>query len=117
MRCYVTHAPFCRRHHKVKQARGWHVTQPEPGTLIWTAPHGRSYTVQPGKYPVSRGPREPWLVSHLTLELVNRVQQYVGGGASGPGRSRLGERADQRSGELDRGHTWMREFGRRTGVK
>jgi len=24
----------------------------EPGTLIWTAPHGRSYTVQPGKYPV-----------------------------------------------------------------
>jgi hypothetical protein len=50
--CECNLAPFCRRHHKVKQASGWHVTQPEPGTLIWTTPSGRSYTVRPARYPV-----------------------------------------------------------------
>lgn len=50
--CECNIAPFCRRHHKVKQAAGWHVHQPQPGTLIWTTPNGRSYTVTPGMYPV-----------------------------------------------------------------
>jgi hypothetical protein len=50
--CECNLGPFCRRHHKVKQSPGWHVRQPEPGTLIWTTPNGRSYTVRPGKYPV-----------------------------------------------------------------
>src|SRR5262249_36404879 len=50
--CECNLASLCRRHHQVKQAPGWHVHQPEPGTLTWTTPHGRSYTVQPGKYPV-----------------------------------------------------------------
>jgi hypothetical protein len=41
---YPTLHPECRRSHRTKQARGWHVTQPEPGRLIWTTPSGRSYT-------------------------------------------------------------------------
>jgi hypothetical protein len=49
--CECNCSPFCRRHHRTKQAPGWHVRQPEPGTLIWTAPHGRSYTVHPARYP------------------------------------------------------------------
>jgi hypothetical protein len=43
-------APLCRRHHRTKQAPGWTLTQPQPGTLVWTAPHGRSYTVTPSTY-------------------------------------------------------------------
>lgn len=50
--CECNLAPFCRRHHQVKQAQGWHVTQPEPGTLVWTTPHGRSYQAEPDSYPV-----------------------------------------------------------------
>jgi hypothetical protein len=49
--CECNLAPFCRRHHQTKQAPGWRVTHPEPGTLVWTAPHGRSYIVTPARYP------------------------------------------------------------------
>jgi len=48
---YGTLAPLCRRHQQVKQAPGWSLTQPEPGVLVWTAPHGRSYQVRPDPYP------------------------------------------------------------------
>jgi Domain of unknown function (DUF222) len=48
--CPCNLAPLCRRHHRTKQARGWTLTQPEPGTLTWTAPHGRTYTVTPSRY-------------------------------------------------------------------
>ena len=44
--------PLCRRHHQAKQAHGWRLDQPEPGTLIWTLPSGRQYTVIPEPYPV-----------------------------------------------------------------
>lgn len=40
-----------RRCHKVKQSRGWSVTQPRPGWHQWTAPSGRTYTQGPMKYP------------------------------------------------------------------
>jgi hypothetical protein len=50
--CECNLGPCCRRHHQVKQAPGWHLTQPQPGTLTWTTPHGRSYTVRPDRYPV-----------------------------------------------------------------
>jgi len=50
--CECNLAALCRRHHQVKQAPGWHLTQPAPGLLTWTAPHGRSYTVTPDPYPV-----------------------------------------------------------------
>jgi hypothetical protein len=41
----ANHSPLCRRHHRAKQAPGWKLDQTEPGVLIWTAPHGRMYTV------------------------------------------------------------------------
>jgi hypothetical protein len=50
--CPCNLSPLCRRHHQAKQAPGWQLHQPRPGTLIWTAPHGRSYTTRPGSYPV-----------------------------------------------------------------
>ncbi len=43
--------PLCRNHHQAKQCPGWHTTQPEPGTLTWTLPHGRTYTTTPEPYP------------------------------------------------------------------
>jgi hypothetical protein len=43
-------APPCRRHHRVKQAPGWTLTQPEPGVMRWTTPSGRSYTTRPTIY-------------------------------------------------------------------
>ena len=49
--CECNLAPLCRRHHQVKQAPGWQLTQPQPGVLTWTAPHGRTYTTGPGTYP------------------------------------------------------------------
>ena len=49
--CECNLAPLCRRHHRAKQAPGWRLTQPQPGTLTWTTPHGRSYTVTPDPYP------------------------------------------------------------------
>jgi len=49
--CECNCAPACRRHHRAKQAPGWHLAQPEPGVLIWTTPSGRSYTVHPDTYP------------------------------------------------------------------
>jgi len=43
-------APPCRRHHRVKQAPGWKLEQPEPGIMHWTTPSGRSYTTNPTVY-------------------------------------------------------------------
>jgi len=42
--CECNLSPLCRRHHRAKQAIGWRLSQPEPGVLTWTLPHGRSYT-------------------------------------------------------------------------
>jgi hypothetical protein len=50
--CPCNLSPLCRQHHQTKQAPGWHLQQPEPGTLVWTAPHGRTYTTEPGLYPM-----------------------------------------------------------------
>jgi hypothetical protein len=50
--CPCNLSPLCREHHQTKQAPGWQLRQPEPGTLAWTAPHGRTYTTQPGSYPI-----------------------------------------------------------------
>jgi hypothetical protein len=40
-------AVICRHHHRLKHDGGWRVTQPEPGTLVWTSPGGREYSRQP----------------------------------------------------------------------
>jgi hypothetical protein len=49
--CTCNLHPVCRGDHQAKQAPGWHVDQPEPGALVWTLPHGRSYTTQPELQP------------------------------------------------------------------
>jgi hypothetical protein len=46
--CLCNLAPLCRRHHQVKQAPGWSLEQTRPGTLTWTTPSGRRYTIGPG---------------------------------------------------------------------
>lgn len=43
--CLCNLAPLCRRHHRVKQARGWTLEQVGSGVLAWTTPSGRRYTV------------------------------------------------------------------------
>jgi hypothetical protein len=50
--CLCNLGPRCRRHHQIKQAAGWAVTQPVPGTFITTTPAGRRYTTTPARYPV-----------------------------------------------------------------
>jgi hypothetical protein len=50
--CECNLYPLCRRHHQAKQESGWHLSQPEPGELTWTAPSGRRYTVTAEPYPV-----------------------------------------------------------------
>ena len=50
--CECNLAPLCRRHHRAKQAPGWQLAQPRPGTVVWTLPSGRSYTTEPEPYPV-----------------------------------------------------------------
>jgi hypothetical protein len=48
--CPCNLAPPCRHHHRVKQAPGWHLDQPEPGIMCWTTPSGRTYTTRPTIY-------------------------------------------------------------------
>ncbi len=49
--CECNLGALCRRHHRVKQARGWRLEQPEPGVFAWTTPSGRSYITGPTEYP------------------------------------------------------------------
>ena len=37
--------------HRVKQSKGWKVTQPRPGWHRWETPSGRTYTRAPKRYP------------------------------------------------------------------
>jgi hypothetical protein len=48
--CGCNLAPLCRRHHKIKQAQGWKLEQPEPGVLVWTTPAGLTRTTTPTRY-------------------------------------------------------------------
>jgi hypothetical protein len=48
--CECNGGPCCRRHHRAKQASGWQLAQPRPGTFVWTTPHGRSYLTWPEPY-------------------------------------------------------------------
>jgi len=41
--CECNLAPLCRRHHRAKQAPGWHLEQREPGRMTWRLPSGREY--------------------------------------------------------------------------
>ena len=48
--CECNGGPCCRRHHRAKQANGWQLAQPRPGTFVWTTPHGRRYLTRPEPY-------------------------------------------------------------------
>jgi hypothetical protein len=36
-------APLCRTHHRPKTHGAWTYTPLEPGTFLWTSPHGYQY--------------------------------------------------------------------------
>ena len=38
--CDCNLAPLCRRHHRLKTHRGYRYTLVEPGTFLWSTPHG-----------------------------------------------------------------------------
>ena len=48
--CECNISPLCRHHHRVKQAQGWWLSQPEPGVLKWRTPAGRTHTTTPTVY-------------------------------------------------------------------
>jgi hypothetical protein len=48
--CGCNLSPLCRRHHQVKQAKGWKLEQKEPGILVWTTPAGLTRTTTPTNY-------------------------------------------------------------------
>jgi hypothetical protein len=48
--CECNGGPCCRRHHRAKQASGWQLAQPSPGTFVWATPHGRRYLTRPDPY-------------------------------------------------------------------
>jgi hypothetical protein len=54
--CECNLYPLCRRHHRTKQAPGWHLSQPEPGQLAWTTPSGRRYAVTAEAYAAAGRP-------------------------------------------------------------
>jgi hypothetical protein len=50
--CECNLAPLCRRHHRAKQAPGWHLAQDRPGVMTWRLPSGRTYQTAGDPYPV-----------------------------------------------------------------
>lgn len=57
-------APLCRRHHRLKTHGGWSYTVIEPGTYLWSTPHGYQYLRDnEGTLDVSRDQR-PSLRAH-----------------------------------------------------
>ena len=50
--CECNGAPLCRKHHRCKQAPGWHLTQEQPGVMTWRLPGGREYHTTGDPYPV-----------------------------------------------------------------
>jgi hypothetical protein len=41
--CTCQLAPLCRSHHRLKTHGSWTYTTLEPGTYLWTSPHGYQY--------------------------------------------------------------------------
>jgi hypothetical protein len=49
--CPCNMGALCRRHHRLKQLRGWDLVQPQPGIFRWVTPAGLTYAVQPDRQP------------------------------------------------------------------
>jgi hypothetical protein len=41
--CPCNLAPLCRHHHRLKTHAGWRYTVIEPGTYLWSEPHGQQF--------------------------------------------------------------------------
>ena len=41
--CSCNTAPLCRRHHRLKTHSPWTYTVLEPGTYLWSSPHGYQF--------------------------------------------------------------------------
>jgi hypothetical protein len=41
--CSCNIAVLCRRHHRLKTHAAWSYVPLEPGTYLWTSPHGYTY--------------------------------------------------------------------------
>ncbi|NMO92285.1 hypothetical protein HH311_21145, partial [Actinomycetospora sp. TBRC 11914] len=51
---------LCEPHHRLKhQHPDWTLTQPEPGTFVWTAPTGTTHTVTAARYHPAPAPLAP----------------------------------------------------------
>jgi hypothetical protein len=46
--CSCNIAPLCRRHHRLKTHAPWTYTVLDPGTYLWTSPHGYQFLRDPG---------------------------------------------------------------------
>jgi hypothetical protein len=47
--CTCNLVPLCRRHHRYKTHAGWRLHRAGDRLLVWTSPHGRTYTVHTGQ--------------------------------------------------------------------
>jgi hypothetical protein len=45
--CPCNLAPLCRHHHRLKTLAGWRYTVIEPGTYLWSDPHGQQFLRTP----------------------------------------------------------------------
>ena len=53
-------APLCRRHHRLKTHSAWTYTMLEPGSFLWSSPHGYQFLRDHhGTLDVSRDQRRP----------------------------------------------------------
>jgi hypothetical protein len=50
--CACNGNPKCRFEHRLKQDRGWRVTQHPDASIDWTAPTGRTTTTEPQWFPI-----------------------------------------------------------------
>ncbi|MGH3369288.1 MAG: DUF222 domain-containing protein [Nocardioidaceae bacterium] len=48
--------PLCRRHHQLKHAPGYHVTNNPDGSYTWTTRHGSTFTVPASEQPIPAWP-------------------------------------------------------------
>jgi len=49
--CPCNMGALCRRHHRLKQLRGWDLVQPQPGIFRWVTPAGLTYAIRPDRQP------------------------------------------------------------------
>ncbi|HQR26760.1 MAG TPA: hypothetical protein PLP61_06940 [Nocardioides sp.] len=65
-------APLCRRHHRVKTHTAWTYHALEPGSCLWTSPHGYQYL------------RDHEGTLDVSADRRSRPQPCLAGGGPGP---------------------------------